>query len=700
LRASYSKTGFNVESVERAAADRKSQFSIHSQEAILFHEKVLNAGSRVLNTLREGLVLDFVSQPGRYFEDNNNSAKKHMDIVREKVQEWVTDSYVECLDNAEFCCSPLSVVVKYDALTEKTKFRVVLDLSRHVNQHIKNNSVKLDDLSVAEAVLEQGDFLTAYDLKNMFFHVRLHESMKKYFGFAVPDKQGIVKYYRFNVLVYGCKPAVSIVTELLKPVKTYLHRLGVRTTIYVDDGRVAGETKAEASAKMSLCLTVLQLAGWNIQWEKTELNPEQELYYLGFVTDTVKMCYYTPPKKLELIHAAIAQTLDAAKQNRPISARDLATVVGKIAALRRSHGSIVHVMSRSTQHDLGVHTLWQGWDGFLWLSVAAVSELRFLLDILHDCNGQYIFSAATLSHVVQLSDMRERVAHISATAENLDNLYVSDASESHAFIYKADGSFDYVREFEFDEEQAKGGSGHRELLAIKLSLTLDEHEFSKNVATKIYWQTDSKNCFNFLTRGSRRSAIQKDVLAIKKLEKKLNVLIIPVWSPREHFRIVMADIGSKFSHSTDEWSVNREQLLSLFTSLSFWPTIDAFATAHNHVCDLYFSLLPQTGTAGLNFFAQVLQPSHRYFCCPPIKLLVPCFRALIATPGVQALLLMPEWHSASYWPYFFTGTKPRKYVVSVTPFEARFFYTNQASSNVFTSRPKFRMLALHIHVPA
>jgi hypothetical protein len=87
LRASYSKTGFNVESVERAAADRKSQFSIHSQEAILFHEKVLNAGSRVLNTLREGLVLDFVSQPGRYFEDNNNSAKKHMDIVREKVQE-------------------------------------------------------------------------------------------------------------------------------------------------------------------------------------------------------------------------------------------------------------------------------------------------------------------------------------------------------------------------------------------------------------------------------------------------------------------------------------------------------------------------------------------------------------------------------------------------------------------------------------
>ncbi len=60
---------------------------------------------------------------------------------------------------------------------------------------------------------------------------------------------------------------------------------------------------------------------------------------------------------------------------------------------------------------------------------------------------------------------------------DIDNLYVSDASESHAFVYKADGSFEYVRGFEFDEEQAKGGSGHRELLAIRLVPSLDAEQF-------------------------------------------------------------------------------------------------------------------------------------------------------------------------------------------------------------------------------
>jgi hypothetical protein len=96
----------------------------------------------------------------------------------------------------------------------------------------------------------------------------------------------------------------------------------------VDDGRVAAATAAETSAKMLLSLKVIQFPGCNIQWAKTSLEPTQQLYYLGFVTDTVKMRYYAPPEKLRLISELIALTLDVARQNRPIRARDLATVLG------------------------------------------------------------------------------------------------------------------------------------------------------------------------------------------------------------------------------------------------------------------------------------------------------------------------------------------------------------------------------------
>jgi hypothetical protein len=156
-------------------------------------ETVIGASSDVIKTLKDGLVLDFKRQPSRYMEDNNGSAKRNMTAVREKVDEWVAGGYAEVLTEPAHCCNPLSVVEKYDVMNDKMKLRVVLDMSRHVNNCIEDWPVKLDDLTVAESILEPFDYLTAFDLKNQFFHVQLHPSQKKYFGFAVPDTNGVVK---------------------------------------------------------------------------------------------------------------------------------------------------------------------------------------------------------------------------------------------------------------------------------------------------------------------------------------------------------------------------------------------------------------------------------------------------------------------------------------------------------------------------
>ncbi len=93
---------------------------------------------------------------------------------------------------------------------------------------------------------------------------------------------------------------------------------------------------------------------------------------------------------------------------------------------------------------------------------------------------------------------------IQESEEDIDDLYVSDASDTHAFVYKADGSFEFVKDYEFEQSEQNLGSGHCELLAIKKALSLDAEHFRKTTATKLYWQTDSRNCFKFLTQGSLR----------------------------------------------------------------------------------------------------------------------------------------------------------------------------------------------------
>jgi len=124
--------------------------------------------------------------------------------------------------------------------------------------------------------------------------------------------------------------------------------------------------------------------------------------------------------------------------------------------------------------------------------------------------------------------------------------------------------------------------------------------------------------------------------------------------------------------------------------------VDCFATRHNRGCSKFFSVLMQTGTAGINFFAQKLSAAEVYICCPPVKLIIPCFLKLVSEKGIKAVLLMPEWHSSVFWPFFFNGSRVRPQVSEVRLFEAKFFYTNQAQSHVFCREPKFRMLAFKI----
>ena len=55
-----------------------------------------------------------------------------------------------------------------------------------------------------------------------------------------------------------------MVTRLIKPLQSYLHEVGIQTSIYVDDGEVVAESKAEAQRDMEFTTKVFQLAGWTI----------------------------------------------------------------------------------------------------------------------------------------------------------------------------------------------------------------------------------------------------------------------------------------------------------------------------------------------------------------------------------------------------------------------------------------------------
>ena len=191
--------------------------------------------------------------------------------------------------------------------------------------------------------------------------------------------------------------------------------------------------------------------------------------------------------------------------------------------MQRSHGNILFVMSRSSQHTLGVHVLQHGWDYDVCISPAIVTEFSFILNVLDSANGHPIYTTVSVSHTVDLLETAKYISAVQNSAVNFENLYVSDALQMHAFVQGADRSFQYVHEFEFSAEQSALSSGHRELLAVKFVLTADRSQFAKFAHSKIVWQTDSQTVFNMLHRGSRIPAIQANVVAIKQTSAELSI---------------------------------------------------------------------------------------------------------------------------------------------------------------------------------
>ena len=695
FRAEFAKMGFDVDAAERAAVTHVSSFSIHSVESVRFMQQVIGASGKILSLLKGGLQPDIRVQNFPYREDNNVSVNQDLDFVKLKVKEWVAEGAVSKLQAPSNCCSPLSLVLKFDAHTDTVKKRSCLDLSRNVNKRVPDEPVKLDDLSVSEKIVEPMDFMTAFDLKNQFFHVKLHPAACQFFGFAIQSDTGGTEFFQFNVLPYGFKPAVAIVTKLLLPVKAFLHRFGIRLTLYIDDGRILGKTVQETAAKTHLTLLVLQLAGWNVQWSKTVVIPVQSLYHLGFTTDTIAMQYSTPPEKLKVLKDLLLNLVQKGCFGQPVHAKLMAQALGKVISLCRSHGNILRIMSRSAQHALGKQVFRYGWLSSFILDEAVIREFQFIASVLDQYNGQYIFSAITASHVFELSDVSRRISVIQNTEQPLNNLYVSLANDTHTFVYLADGSFSYVQESAL-EPGLFIGSSHRALAAV-LSTLKAELAFLKELApVKVFWQTDSRNCYLFLSKGSRQPAIQADIVAIKRIEKDCNISVIPVWTPKEHGRLLLADLALRFSTSTDEWCISRPQLWDIFKICDFHPTVDCCASKVNAICAAFFSAIPQTEAAGVNFLAQTLSSDQKYFCCPPVALIVPCFKKLLSTPSVCSLLLIPEWTSAIYWPYIFNGKAYCSQIKVIVPFQPNFFFSNKAVSKVFTHSPNFRMLALKI----
>lgn len=644
--------------------------SIHDDTAVDFVAAV-TSDPWVLSTLRGGLVPQFHSSPPPYREPLNQSAMSRLPFVRAEVAKLLAAGKISQVSSQPRCCNPLSVAVR----ASNGDLRLVIDLSRHVNLYVTPRAVRMETLTFVSPWISPSSSFMAFDFKGMYHQLRVHPDFCTFFGFAIPNEEGGESYYVYNVLPFGFNDAVNIMYRLCAPVKNFVRSLSLKLGLYIDDGLFIHDCAVHIYDVFLYVVHLFRLAGWQFNWEKTSTVPLTSIRFLGLMLNAPSMTVSVPSDKLLLISSLLTNLF--VQPSVPV--KEFASVMGKISALRPALGLIVCYLTRICHHELGLVVVKEGWSARIFISSQIVRELSLLLKFVPRANGQPII----------VHDSPFQLASLLPPFPNMDPCFVSDSSTHFSYVY------DYYNDnvafmFEFSPATRAGSSGLRELEAVTQGLR--HLDLSLFAGRTVSWVTDSLCVYHWLRKGSRIVSVQTALLDIKTLEFEFNFNLCCSWSSRSHPAIQFADAGSRLGRSTDEWSIDVKSRLFICRLFGLSPTLDCFASYLNAVCTQFYSCMPMQGSLGVDFFVQNPPPGAILWCCPPPSLAAKCFLRLLFLRN-SAVLVVPVWHSANFWPLIVHGNyfHPRVHFCHL------FYPQFSAVTDCVFSRPhSFGMLAVKV----
>ena len=201
-------------------------------------------------------------------------------------------------------------------------FRFILNL-KQLNLFVETEHFKIEDIRTAINILHKDDFMCKVDLKDAYFLVPIHKSHRKFLRFTFNGK-----LYQFTVLPFGLSTSPYVFSKILKPVINILRSRGFRSTIYLDDICLFGESKSICLKNTNETIELLTSLGFIINFDKSNIVRSKICQFLGFVIDSDRMLLMLTGIKRFKIHDKITSFLS----KNQCTIRELAEIIGILVA--------------------------------------------------------------------------------------------------------------------------------------------------------------------------------------------------------------------------------------------------------------------------------------------------------------------------------------------------------------------------------
>ena len=304
------------------------------------HWKSLGAPEFILNIIRDGCKISFISTPSRHHYRNNASAIKEADFVGEAILELLRNNRIKELFSPPDIMNPLSVSVQSSG-----KKRLILDL-RHVNLHVYKQKFKCEGLHT----FSKEYFVFSFDLKSGYHHVDIFPNHRRYLAFSWDFGSGHTRYFQFTVLPFGLSSVPFIFTKLLKPLEAHWRAQGIPIAIFFDDGVGAGSSLEAAKSNSFLVRSDLSRCGFEINHEKSKWEPVNKFSWIGYDIDTHTSYIFASGARIEKLCSDLDGVCAKLELSAFIHVKEIASIVGQIISMAPSCGNVYQIMTRYLHH--------------------------------------------------------------------------------------------------------------------------------------------------------------------------------------------------------------------------------------------------------------------------------------------------------------------------------------------------------------
>ena len=563
---------------------------------VKYWQEVLQATPPIVSILKQEYILPFLRVPEGKTFSNQISAIKNKKFVSQAVRELTIDGRLREVQEPPTVCSPLLVVTN-----RVGKQRLVLNL-KYGNKFLRKEKFKYEDIRTGLLYFGRDEYLCTFDLKSGYHHVDIHITSQQYLGCEWKGK-----HYVFTVLPFGLSTACYVFTKLMRPLVRWWRGQGIKVVMYIDDGIVVMPQRQRADEASKIMQSSLGAAGFLVNAQKSHWDPEHKGTWLGFDIDLNKGVIAIPERKI----VELLSLLKAAKNDKILSAKAIASIVGRIIAMGIGIGPVARLLTRFL-YRLIVNSM--SWYERIELDSDALNELQFWYSSNGSFNGQSIWRHASAVRMVY-----------------------SDASSTGYGGYVLEHG-QHVAHGQWTTTEMAKSSTWWELAEVANILRAVANRLANY---RVCWFTDNQNVVRIVNTGSR---VARN--SYRHFQGSFQIPGQVRTGMDTTRRNILADYYSRLI-DRDDWAINP----TIFEFLdSMWGphTVDRFDNSRNAQLARFNSRYWNPGTEAVDTFTVDWYGENNWWC-PPVCL-IPTVIEHARVCKASGKLIVPHWVSSPFWP--------------------------------------------------